>query len=295
MVSKILNFTEWIFDKLKRVWENPKTNIIISYSLTFIFVISLVISYLDRNQSISLGKWDDFFANPFFAIEISFTLLLILELLSLIFILPQSVAKSVSKQFEVLSLIFIRSGFKEFSHIKDFEWNLMTESLTNMIAYAFGALAVFVILGFNAKLQIHKQLTSSEDEQFEFIQTKKILALLLLIAFFTIGFYDIKTLVKTGIYLHSFHTFYTVLIFSDIIIVLIALRYTLNYYKIFRYSAFVLATISIRVALSVKPFYDVIIGVVTAIFVLLLTLSYNYFIKDLPDQKNQTKRNKLKN
>jgi len=104
----------------------------------------------------TLGSFDSMFSNPFFAIEISFTLLLILELLSLIFVLHKSVVKSVGKQFELLSL-------------------------------------------------------------------------LLLGAFIIVGFLDIKALTQTGKYLHSFHSFYTVLIFSDIIIVLIALRYTLNY------------------------------------------------------------------
>jgi len=285
MKTAFLNFCELIYDKLKRLWESQTTNKWVSYSLVFIFTLSVIISYLDRSNLISLGKYDEYFANPFFAIDISFTILLILELLSLIFVLPKSVAKSVGKQFELLSLIFIRSGFKEFSHIEHFEWNTMTESLVNMFAYAFGALAIFIILGFNNKLQLHARLTNTEDDQKEFIQAKKVLAILLLLAFTIVGFYDTKTLIQTGDYLHSFHSFYTVLIFSDIIIVLIALRYTLNYYRIFRYSAFVLATISIRMSLSVEAFYDVIIGVTTATFVLLLTVSYNYFLKDLPIKK----------
>jgi len=285
MKTLFLDFCELIYDKLKQLWESQTTNKWVSYSLVFIFIISVIISYLDRSNLISLGKYDEYFANPFFAIDISFTILLILELLSLIFVLPKSVAKSVGKQFELLSLIFIRSGFKEFSHIENFEWNTMTESLLNMFAYAFGALAIFIILGFNNKLQLHARLTNTEDDQKEFIQAKKILALLLLLAFTIVGFYDTKTLIQTGDYLHSFHSFYTVLIFSDIIIVLIALRYTLNYYRIFRYSAFVLATISIRMSLSVQAFYDVIIGVTTATFVLLLTISYNYFLKDIPKKK----------
>jgi len=280
MKTAFLNFSEFIYDRLKQLWESQSTNKWVSYSLVIIFIISVLISYLDRSNLIFLGRFDDYFANPFFAIDITFTLLLILELLSLIFVLPKSVAQSVGKQFELLSLIFIRSGFKEFSHIENFEWTAMTSSVINMFAYAFGALAIFIILGFNNKLQLHTRLTHTEDDQKEFIQAKKVLALLLLVAFTIVGFYDTKTLVQTGEYLHSFHSFYTVLIFSDIIIVLIALRYTLNYYKIFRYSAFVLATIFIRISLSIEAFYDVIVGVITAVFVLLLTLSYNYFLKD---------------
>ncbi len=285
MISKILHLSESIFDKFHKIWENSRFNKIISNALVIIFVLSVIISYLDRSKLISLGKLDDFFSNPFFAIEIAFTLLLILELLSLIFVLPKSVAKSVGKQFEVLSLIFIRSGFKEISHIKDFEWHTMTDSLINLFAYALGSLIIFVILGFNYRLQKHNRLTESENDQSEFIQTKKLLALFLMIAFVGVGIYDTSFLLETGSYLHSFHLFYSVLIFSDIIILLIALRYTLNYLKIFRYSAFVLATLLIRISLTIPPFYNVIIGVSSALFILLLTISYNYFLNDLSDSK----------
>ena len=285
MKVKILHNTELFFNKLKGLWENELTNKIVSYSLVYIFISSSIISYLVYHNYITVGRFDSAFRNPFFAIEISFTLLLILELLSLIFVLHKSVAKSVGKQFELLSLIFLRSGFKEFSHIKDFEWSKMTDSVYNMFAYGFGALAIFVILGFTEKLRRHTRLTETEDDQKEFIQVKKMLSLLLMIAFLTVGVLDIIALSKTGEYLHSFHSFYTVLIFSDILIVLIALRYTLNYYKIFRYSAFVLATIFIRISLSLEAFYNVIIGVFTVTFVFLLTLSYNYFIKDIVKTK----------
>ena len=283
MVSKVLQLSESLFDKLQKIWENQKFNKIVSNSLVLIFIGSIIISYLDRNKVISLGKLDDFFSNPFFAIEISFTLLLIIELLSLIFVLPKSVAQSVSKQFELLSLIFIRSGFKEISHIKDFEWHTMSDSLGNLFTYAIGSLIIFVILGFNSRLQKHTRLTYSEDDQIEFIQTKKLLALILLIAFIGVGIYDTSFLIETGTYLHSFHLFYSVLIFSDIIIVLIALRYTLDYLKIYRYSAFVLATLLIRISLTAPPFYNVIIGVSSAFFILMLTVSYNYFLKELSE------------
>lgn len=280
MVSKVLQLSESVFDKFQEIWENQKFNKFVSNSLVFIFVCSIIISYLDRNKIITLGRLDDFFSNPFFAIEIAFTLLLILELLSLIFILPKSVAKSNNKQFEVLALIFIRSGFKEISHIKDFEWHTMTESLTNLFSYALGSLILFIIIGFVSRLHKHSRLTDSEDDQVEFIQTKKLLSLILLIAFIGVGIYDTSFLLETGIYLHSFYMFYTVLIFSDIIIVLIALRYTLNFIKIFRYSAFVLATLLIRISLTAPPFYSVIIGVSSAIFIFILTMSYNFFLKE---------------
>lgn len=179
----------------------------------------------------------------------------------MIFVLHKSVAKSVGKQLELLSLIFLRSGFKEFSHIEKFDWSSMTDNVYYMFAYGFGALSIFIILDFTEKLRRHTRLTETEDDQKEFIQVKKLLSLLLLIAFIIVGVLDVNELYMTGRYIHSFHSFYAILIFSDIIIVLIALRYTLNYYKIFRYSAFVLAAIFIRISLSLNAYQNVIIGV----------------------------------
>jgi len=170
MKTKILYHSEYLFNKIRSLWENQLTNKIVSYSLVWIFIFSSISSYFVRNNYIYLGHFNKAFRNPFFAIEIAFTLLLILELLSLIFVLHKSVAKSVGKQFELLSLIFLRSGFKEFSHIEHFEWETMSTSVLYMFAYGFGALTIFIIFGFTEKLRRHTRLTETEDDQKEFIQ-----------------------------------------------------------------------------------------------------------------------------
>lgn len=286
MLNKILTRSNQLFEKAKLFWESKRALYFLSILLVIVFVFCSVLSLLVIKDIIQLGSFTENFRNPFFSIEVVFTVLLIAELFSLIFVLPKSVAKSVGKQFELLSLIFLRDGFKEFSHIgAHFDWATIREPFTNMIIYGFGAIVIFAILGFTYNKQKHIKLVTQVDDQTEFIRLKKLLALLLLGAFFLVGFRDVYNLVTSGKYLHSFTTFYTVLIFSDILIVLIALRYTLNYYKIFRYSAFVLATILIRFALSAPTYYDVIIGVVAVLFVMTLTLVYNHFLEKGMDLK----------
>lgn len=285
---KFLSYTDSYFAKIKLLWEGKNTLSSLSVLLVLIFIVSSLTSLLVMNDFVHLGKFNSHFRNPFFSIEIVFTLLLIMELFGLIFILPKSVAKSVGKQFEILSLIFLRDGFKEFSHIgSELSWTTLREPFTIMMVYSFGAIAVFSIIGYTHKLQKHIKLTNVEDDQEQFVSLKKLLALLLLVAFVCVGYFDLKALFFSGSYLHSFHTFYTVLIFSDILIVLIALRYTLNYYRIFRYSSFVLATILIRISLSVEPYYDVLIGIIAAVFILALTMAYNYFLKDFSEKKRK--------
>lgn len=278
MLRQIIIF----FDKQVVFWESPKITQRISSFLVLSFIICGICSTLVYYQLISVGKFNVFFKHPFFAIEVAFTILLILELLSLIFVLPKSVSRSLGKQFELLSLIFLRDGFKEFSHLDNFFlWSDSKDTILKMLTYSFGALAIFTLMGFTQQLNRKIQLSETFVNQAQFVQIKKLLALFLLISFFIIGIGDMVVLIQKGIYLHSFDVFYTVLIFTDIIIVLVALRYTKNYYRVFRYTAFVLGTILIRVSLTLETYYNVVLGVITAIFILLLAIVYNHLQKSL--------------
>ncbi len=278
-----------LFDRQVLFWESPKIIQRISSFLVLLFVLCGTCSSLVYYKLISVGQFNNLFKHPFFAIEVAFTILLILELLSLIFVLPKSVSRSLGKQFELLSLIFLRDAFKEFSHLDNFLlWNDTKETIISMLVYSFGALAIFAIMGFTHRLNSKIRISETYVNQTQFVRIKKLLALFLLISFFLIGIRDFVVLVQTGTYLHSFDTFYTVLIFTDIIIVLVALRYTINYYRVFRYTAFVLATILIRISLTIEPYYNVALGVLTSIFVLILAVVYNHLQKWLTKRELTT-------
>jgi len=74
-----------------------------------------------------------------------------------------------------------------------------------------------------------------------------------------------------------FKTFYTVLIFSDVLIVLISLRYTATYHVVFRNSGFALATVTLRIALAAPVYINVLLGIAASAFILGLTYAYNTF------------------
>lgn len=276
MVKRLIR----LFDKHVLFWENPKVIKTISSFLVFIFVACGICSFLVTQNLISLGHFNSLFNHRFFAIEVVFTVLLIFELLSLIFVLPKSVTRSLGKQFELLSMIFLRDAFKEFSHLDDFIlWSDSSKSILNILVYSFGALTIFTIMGFTRKLNREIQLSETYINQFQFVRIKKLLALFLLVSFFIIGLNDFFILIQTGVFLHSFESFYTALIFTDIVIVLVSLRFTTNYYRVFRYSAFVLATILIRISLTLEPGYNVLLGIITTLFVFTLAKVFHYFQK----------------
>lgn len=243
--------------------------------MVWAFFIGLVLAELARHHLLT-EQLNHSIHNHFFAVELAFTLLLLTELVALIFIIPRSISIAVGKQFEILSLILLRSAFKEFSHFEEpVEWNNLSDPVFKMTADAFGAIIVFILIGIYYRILQRDRLTGNKEDHEQFKAFKKLIALFLLGIFLLIGWQDIWYLFFKGVYVSSFNTFYTVLIFCDILIVLIAMRYTFDYAKIFRYSSFVLTTVFIRISLTAPPFINAILGITAAVFVLLLTVAFN--------------------
>ncbi len=277
MIDKLLIYGEKLYLKIKNLWETERMHRIISNALVLIFLTSLGLFFLVHRGFLPANGVLKPFANPFYSIEISFTALLLTEIISMIFVLPKSVAKSVTKQFELLSLIFLRHGFQEFSNVHSLDWHEMVQPVQHMFVYGAVSLFIYFIIGMVYKKQRHIIICHTDRAQRNFVRFKRFISLLLLIAFLIIVFSDFKDLILYSIYVTSFHTFFTILIFSDILVLLITIRYALDYRTMYRYSAFILATIFIRIALTSQPYYDVIIGSVAAVYLLFLVLTYNYF------------------
>ncbi len=277
MIDKILTFGENLYLKIKNIWETERMHRVISNFLVSVFLVSLILFFLIKNQILPARGLLKAFENPFFSIEVSFTMLLLIEIISMIFVLPKSVAKSVTKQFELLSLIFLRHGFQEFSNVHSLDWHEMVKPVEHMFVYGASSLFIYFIIGIVYKKQRHIIICHTERAQRNFVRFKRGISLLLLISFLYIVFSDFNNLIVNSIYVASFHTFFSILIFSDILILLITIRYALDYRTMYRYSAFILATIFIRIALTSQAYYDVIIGSSAALYLLFLVMTYNYF------------------
>jgi hypothetical protein len=137
---------------------------------------------------------------------------------------------------------------------------------------------VFVIVGLYYKLQRHRRITETAAEQRRFVGYKKLLANVLLLVLVGLGLYTVEQFVVDGHAIAFFDTFYTVLIFSDVLIVLLSLRYSTTYYVVFRNSGFAAATVMIRLALAGPRYIDAMLGIGAALFSVGLTAAYNYVV-----------------
>ena len=270
------------FDALASRWESPRTMRAVGTGLAFVFLAALLIIEVNREGWLPDPPASMIATNHFHAVAFAFTLLLFYEVISLVLTLPRSVSASVGKQFEILSLILIRQAFKEFSAFPEpVEWGHVKGAILNMLAVSFGALVIFVILGFYYRLQRHPPITSDAEDTWSFVAVKKMVALCLIALFAAIGLLDVLRAARGLPVYPFFETFYTVLIFSDVLVVLISLRYSTTYLVVFRNSGFAVATVLLRLALTSPHQIKALLGVVAALFALGLSFAYNRFAPGL--------------
>lgn len=281
MKERILEVIDKTFDTLYKRIESIKSFKIISTSLVFIFVFSLFFIFLNNIFTLPVFISEQFSHNYFFAVELVFMLLLAIEIIEMVLVLPQSITDSIAKQFEIFSLILLRQGFKEFSYIElPIEINSAIIPASHLLSDIFGALIIFTGVLVFSKMQKHRKITKNEKENIRFTSAKKGLALIMVIAFVGIGIYDIVLYITHGQTFRFFQMFYSALIFTDILIVIIALRYSHLYCVVFRNTAFAIATILIRFGLSLPRFFDAIMGIVAIIFVISISFIYNKFMQN---------------
>jgi hypothetical protein len=263
-----------VFDPLHHLWEHEKMHRKISFGLVLFFLASIICIELNRRQLLP-GSWSSVIPkNHFFAVQAAFTVVLILEVISLIFTIPCSFSRSVGKQFEILALILMRNAFKELSYFPEpitFAGN--EHAVLIILSDGFGSLLIFALLG----CYYFVQVKSSDDKMrptdlYRFIAAKKGIALILLSIFIFMGASSAFATVAGTPHADFFHGFYTLLILTDILVVLISQCFQPSFYAVFRNSGFALSTLLIRIALAAPPFFNVLLGLAAALFAIALTL-----------------------
>ena len=272
----------YIFDPLHHLWEHEKMHRKISVLLVLFFLGSLVGIELKRQGLLphTLGQFVP--GNHFYAVQAAFTVVLILEVISLIFTLPCSFSRSVGKQFEILALILMRNAFKALSEFPEpitFAGN--QEAILHILSDGFGALAIFALLGYYYRVQaLASEEAMRPTDLYAFVAATKGIALILLAVFAYMGVSSAVISINGPEKTDFLHGFYTILILTDILVVLISQCFQPSFWAIFRNSGFALSTLIIRIALAAPPYFDVLLGMTAALFAILLTvISSNLFAR----------------
>jgi hypothetical protein len=275
-----------VFDAIEARWEGP--------GLRRLFAAVLVVGFLGTLVAAEAAQLGWLPApvrlrvphGHYVAVELALYLLLAWEVVGLVLGLAQSVANSAGKQFEIFSLILLRHSFEEFARFGEpLAWGEVREAALRIVVNGFGALAIFVVLGLYYAVQPHTPISGDARVRESFVATKKLVALVLLAIF---GWLAITT---GGRQRGSFfESFYTVLVFADVLLVLLPLRYSAAYHVVFRNSGFAVATVLLRLGLTAPPFYNVALGLAAALFALALSVASRRFAPVLREVEERTRQ-----
>lgn len=266
----------YLFDPLHHVWEHERMHRRFALGLVVVFLGALASIELNRRGLLPAALATATPTNHFHAVNLAFTLVLVLEVISLIFTLPCSFSRSVGKQFEILSLILLRDAFKELASFPEpITVGADLTAVQHILGYGFGALIVFGLLGVYYRVQpAKKQDMGLPHDLFRFVAAKKGIALVILAVFAIMGLTNLYNRLAGLPHIDFFPVFYTLLIFTDILVVLISQCFRPSFHAVFRNSGYALSTLFIRLALAAPPMYDVALGIVAALFAIALTLAW---------------------
>ena len=271
-----LGATARAFDRLDAAWESAASRRRTADLLVVLFVAALAAVELRRWGLLPAGASALVPESHFAAIGAAFTALLLVETVGIVLALADSVAGSVGKQLELFSLILIRDAFKALGELGEpVVWATAQAPVLEALADGAGAAAIFAGVVLFDRLQRHRLITSGGSEQARFVMAKKAVALALLAVIAVCGVDDLRRYATGADPYPFFDRVFTALIFADVLLVLVSLRYSSTYAVVFRNAGFALATVVLRIALLAPAVPGVLLGIGATAFLLSIAWLYN--------------------
>jgi hypothetical protein len=270
------------------------------------FVIVAIVSFIIHLAAILLidvgiietPKNKSLIISPLAAIYTPFSFILIYEVYLLVFYLPKSMTDYIGKQYEIITLILIRKIFYDLSQLKlNTNW-FEAEADLQFTYDILGVLSLFVLIFLFYKLsKKYKEITGEKqidinEKTKRFIRIKTIMANLLVPVVFFLAIYsfgnwifentiEVKDVSKGIKDVNSifFDDFFTVLILTDVLLLLITFFQTDVFSRVIRNSGFIISTIMIKLSFSADGVLNTILIVCAVGFGVLLLLIFNQYKK----------------
>ena len=252
------------------------------------FFLHLILIYAKKLELIVFSFETPLLDNPISAIYTPFTIILIYEIYLLVLNLPRSFTTSVSKQFEIISLILIRRIFADIPKVDlSADWFSTKENL-ELIYNILGVLILYYLIFLFNKARHKLEKKPLTDAISKFVTSKKGVSLILLFVLIVLSFTSAYNWGKDLLLNDSsgdinsvfYNEFFSVLILADVLILLLSFQYTERYSQIVRNTGFIISTVLIRLSFSVTGLANISLVVSSVVFGLIILWVYNLTEKE---------------
>ena len=284
-----INFIDSLYEKVFSDQMQKKFESFILFAATIGFIIHLSLIGFNYFKILDFSSFEgSLLTNPISAIYTPFSFILVYEIYLLLLYLPRSFSTSISKQFEIVSLIVIRKIFKDIPSM-DFSENWFNSHINlELLINLIGVLIIFYLIFLFKLNKKRAPIKTSEINLKSFIRSKKIVSLILCLILlfssvntFSNWIYDLTLsyqnydIVLKDVDDLFFNDFFTYLILTDVVILLISFKFTMGFSKVLRNTGFIISTILLRLSFSANQFFDIILILISVTFALMILKIYN--------------------
>ena len=260
------------------------------------FVIHLLLIYLAKTLAHPPALIANAGENYLVAISTPFNFILFYEVVTLIGALHESTTKSIAYQFEIVSLIFIREVFKDIAEAAEMVTkHTMTLEALPLFADMWAGFLMYLLVAVFQHVAKHSAAHLGTDApsraQARFVAQKKGVALGLGALLMSMAAYNVALFMRdvlrdamtgeTGLaHVSTFYNdLFTVMIFTDVLVLILSIVVSGHYEFVFRSAAFVVSIVLIRFALTEGYPYGAPLAILAMVFGICVLLVFNYHMR----------------
>jgi hypothetical protein len=240
------------------------------------FIAHLSIIFLLNNVP-ALYRGESF--NYLKAIYTPFSFILAYEVFLLVVILPESMTEFIGKQFEIITLITLRSFFHDIADVHMYAPLKLSDPA--VISLGYDLIASFIMLVLTVLFhRLHHRYPAHDNKEplQRFITFKQAISLCLLVY---LAFTSIHNLQIWGSHVIDAFThktefpnpnsffyldFFNVMIYADVLLLIISFLYDSSFYAVMRNATFIISTILLRFSLSMERPDNHIVTIISFVF-----------------------------
>lgn len=230
------------------------------------------------------------------AIYTPFSFILVYEVFLLVIILPESMTQFIGKQFEIITLITLRSFFHDIAGINMHAPIHLSDP--EVLSLGYDLIASLVM--FTLTICFHRLHSRHRDHDHQqaldrFIDLKKSISVCLIAALLVTSVYSVGLWASDAIPAlvnHTdfpdpntffYHDFFNVMVYADVLLLIISFLYDSSFYTVVRNASFIISTILLRLSLNMERPMNHLVAIAAFAFsvavVLIIHIRAKYLVR----------------
>lgn len=199
------------------------------------------------------------------AIYTPFSFILVYEVFLLVIILPESMTEFIGKQFEIITLITLRSFFHDIASINMYAPIHLSDPEVLSLGYdLLASLAMFTLTICFHRLHSRHREHDHQQALDRFIDLKKSISVSLIAVLLVTSVYSVWLWASDALPALLYHSdfpdpntffyldFFNVMVYADVLLLIISFLYDSSFYTVVRNASFIISTILLRLSLNME-------------------------------------------